>query len=411
MKKILGVVAVILMVVVVAGSAAVYLYLDSFSKKKNTGNEAEAQPKAVKPGKPFNVLILGVDIGTVGSKNGPKRSDTMIIVHYDPNSSEMSMVSIPRDTKVTINGSVEKINAANAYGGTELAVKTVEDLLDIDINYFVEINYEGFRKIIDAMGGIDVVIPYNMNYDDPAQNLHIHFTKGQSVHLNGQKAEEFVRWRKNNNGSGYAEGDLGRIQTQQDFMIKVIEKLKSPSTVLKLPYIMKILPEYVDTNMEPMTMLGLSKDLPKINASSIQKYTLQGDPKYIGGISYIIYKPEKNKEIIAALGIENVSDSTLEVDKSAIKIQILNGSNVNGAASKLRNALKKKGYNVVSIGNISGVDLNNSYIIDKTLKQGNANAVASELDISHIEKKQDKLSKVDILIILGKDTENIIDNI
>jgi LCP family protein required for cell wall assembly len=211
MKKAAVIFTVVLLTLAVTAGAVVYHFLNSFSNKSGQNNDSLIGLKEVKAGEPLNILLLGVDVGTVGSDNSPKRSDTMMVFHYDPKTSEMVMVSIPRDTKVTINGSSEKINAANAIGGTELAIKSVEKLLGIDINYYVEINYEGFRKFIDAIGGIDTVIPFDMNYDDDFQDLHIHFKKGQKVHLDGQKAEEFVRWRKNNDGTGYAEGDLGRI--------------------------------------------------------------------------------------------------------------------------------------------------------------------------------------------------------
>lgn len=403
MKKKFAIIAVILITILLCAGMLVYNYLGSFSKNKNSDSGGFIQPKAVKSGEPFNILLLGVDIGTTGSKNSPKRSDTMVVFHYDPASNEAAMVSIPRDTKVTINGSPEKINAANAFGGSDLAVRTVEKLLNININYYVKIDYQGFRKFIDAIGGVDVIIPYNMNYDDKAQNLHIHFKKNQNVHLDGQKAEEYVRWRKNNDNTGYAEGDLGRIKTQQDFMVKVLEKLKSPAIIPKVYSIAKVLPEYLDTNMEPMTILSFSKDvLPKLDMGSLQKYTLQGEPKVINGIWYFLYSPAKNKDIVALLG--GTAQNTAErVDNKSIKVQIMNGSGVNGAASNARSQLEKKGYTVVSIGNISGVNFATSHIIDKTLKGGNAKQVGEDLDISNIVKDQDNLSAVDVVVVIGND--------
>lgn len=406
MKKALATTAVIFITVFVVSGMILYGYLNSFSGKNDGDNGGIIEPKEIKRGEPFNVLLMGVDVGTVGSKNSPKRSDTMVVFHYDPETNEVAMVSIPRDTKVTIKGSPEKINAANAYGGKELAIKTVEDLLDIEINYYVEVDYEGFRKFVDAIGGIDVIIPYNMNYDDDAQDLHIHFKKGQSVHLDGQKAEEYVRWRKNNNNTGYAEGDLGRIKTQQDFMVKMLEKLKSPAIIPRLPAIIKILPEYINTNMDAMAIINMSKDvLPKINTESIQKYTLEGESKIINGIWYFIYQPEKNRDVIAMLG-GNPPQTAQKVNNKDIKVQVFNASGINGAAAKVRRGLEEKGYTVVGIGNISGVNFTASHIIDKTLKGNNAKQIASELDISHIEKNQDSLSNVDIVVVIGNDKQD-----
>lgn len=408
MKKILGIISLVLLTIAIVSGIMLYSYLNGFSNKKNSNGSGFIQPKEVKSGEPINILLLGVDIGTAGSDNSPKRSDTIVLFHYDPNTAEVSMVSIPRDTRVIIKGSYEKINAANAFGGPELAIKTVENLLGIDINYYVEVNYEGFRKFIDALGGIDVIIPYNMNYDDDAQNLHIHFKKGQSVHLDGKKAEEYVRWRKNNDGSGYTEGDLGRIKTQQDFIVKVVDKLKSPSIIPRLPSIIKILPDYIDTNMDPLDILNMSKDvLPKINSENIQKFTLEGETRIISGIWYFIYEPEKNSDILSMLGAE--ISSAAVTDNKNIKVQILNGSNINGAAAKVKQELEKKGYTVVSTGNITGVNFVSSHIIDKTLKGNNAKKVAAELNISSIEKDQDTLSNVDIVVVIGNDKQGILD--
>ncbi len=405
MKKAFIAVVVIFITVLTVSGMILYSYLNSFSKKSDPNSEGYIEPKEIKSGEPFNVLLMGVDIGTVGSKNSPKRSDTMVIFHYDPETKEIAMVSIPRDTKVTIKGHAEKINAANAFGGPELAIKTVEDLLDIEINYYVQVNYEGFRKLVDAIGGVDVIVPYNMNYDDSAQDLHIHFKKGESVHLDGIKAEEFVRWRKNNDNTGYAEGDLGRIKTQQDFMVKMLEKLKSPAIIPRVPSIVKILPEYIDTNMDALDILNASKDvLPKLNTENIQKFTLKGDSS---NIRYFIYEPEKNADVIAILRGE-ASENAQKVDNKDIRVQVMNGSGINGAAAKVRELLMNKGYTVVGIGNISGLNFTKSHIIDKTLKGNNAKKLASELEISHIEKNQDNLSDVDIVVVIGNDKQDVL---
>lgn len=408
MRKALKYVLILLIVVIIASGSFIYFYLRSFSAKNKQNSGSYIQPKEVKSGEPFNLLLLGLDIGTVGSKDSPKRSDTMMIFHYDPKTSEISVVSVPRDTRVKINGSYEKINAANAFGGPSLAVSTVENLLNIKINYYATIDYAAFRKIIDAIGGIDVVVPYNMDYDAESQNLHIHFKKGQTVHLDGEKAEEFVRWRKNNDGTGFADGDLGRINAQQEFLVKILEKIKSPSGLLKLPGVIKILPDYINTNMDPLTILSLSKDVPKVKTSSMQRYTIQGEAKTIGGISYFVYSPEKSVDVVASLGGEAVPGDSSEnsVSNKDIKIQIMNGSGVSQAASKLRTELEDKGYTVTGIGNISGVKFTQSHIVDKTLKGGYAQKVSQELDITNIEKDQDSLSKADVIIILGLDREN-----
>lgn len=405
MKKVVAIIAVVLLTIVVTFAIVIYGYFNSFSGRNKQSGEGSIQPKEAKSGEPFNVLVLGVDIGTAGVENSPQRSDTMLVLHYDPGTSEMSMVSIPRDTQVILKGKPDKINAANAYGGTELAIASVEKLLDISINYYVEINYEGFREIVNAVGGIDVIIPYDMNYDDNVQDLHIHFKKGQNVHLDGQKAEEYVRWRKNNDGTGYAEGDLGRIKTQQEFIQKIFEKFKSASLSRKKSVI-DILPEYISTNMGAGTMLNLAiTELSKIDIGNIQKFTLQGESRTIDDISYFIYNPEKNRDILAKLG-GGVPGADVGIDNKEIKIRVLNGSGMEGILAEVKKILEGKDYTLVSTGNITGVDFSSSFVIDKTLKGNNAKKVANELGISNIQKDQDNLSDADIVVILGKDREN-----
>ncbi len=141
---------------------------------------------------------MGVDIGDPNSKEAsdPKRTDTMLVVNYNPKTKEINIVSVPRDTRVTVNGKKMKINSAHAVNGVNGAIDAVENLLGIEINNYVKVDYEGFRKIIDAIGGVEMEITRNMNYDDPSQNLHIHFQKGTTVHLDGKKAEEFLDGEK-----------------------------------------------------------------------------------------------------------------------------------------------------------------------------------------------------------------------
>lgn len=404
MKKIFKKIIFIIFIIIICLGIFIFNFFNSF---RFNNNDSFIKPIEVKNNESYNILLLGVDIGVVGSKNSPKRTDTMMVIHYDKIGDKISIISIPRDTKVIINNKNEKINAANVYGGTQLAINTVQELLNIDINYYIEIDYEGFKKIIDSIGGIDVTIPFNMNYDDDMQNLHIHFTKDEKVHLDGQKAEEFVRWRKNNDGTGYAEADIGRIKTQQDFILKVFEKIKTPAILIKMPSIIKMLPQYIKTNMEPLTIAKfVLLEFPKLNKACIQNYTLQGESKTISSISYFIYEPSKNSDIMDILLNKNTVSQKNDIDVKNIKIEIFNSTEINGAATKLKNELISKGYNVINIGTITGSNLDSTYIIDKTNKAGYAKQVASEININNIKNINDNISLADIIIILGNDIIN-----
>ncbi len=145
-----------------------------------------------------NILVLGVD------SNGPDtlpfsgvRSDTIIIVNVDPTGKSINAISIPRDSKVYLadGHGIQKINAAYAIGGIDLAKKTIEETLGIKIHNYIIVNAEGVRKLIDAIGGVPIHIDQRMHYNDYSGKLHINFNKGDHV-LNGKQAEEFIRFRK-----------------------------------------------------------------------------------------------------------------------------------------------------------------------------------------------------------------------
>lgn len=331
-----------------------YFYLLGFTNNSRLG-EGKINTKKAEAGEPVNILVMGVDIGDPGSKEAsdPKRTDTMLVINYNPKTKNINMVSVPRDTRVTMNGKKIKINSAHAINGVNGSIAAVENLLGIEINKYAKIDYEGFRKVIDAIGGVEMDITRNMNYDDPSQNLHIHFQKGTTVHLDGKKAEEFFRWRKNNNGTGFADGDLGRIENQHKFISKVVEKVKSPSIIPKIPSILSTIPDYIETDMSPEEIIKYGYAVTKGDKSSINMITLQGEAKYIGNVSYFIYDREKNRDIVYTLktGGTAQKDNNTEIDKSEIKIKVLNGTKVNGLAADCERKLKEMGYSNIVTGN------------------------------------------------------------
>ena len=217
------------------------IYLFSFISSLNNNNVISGvKPKV---NETVNILLLGMDIGDVenASNTSARRTDTMMLLNYNPRTDNIKIVSIPRDTLIEVKNAHDgngnyipywKINAAYALGGEQEVIEQVESLLDITVNYLVEIDYAAFRNLIDAVGGVEMYIDRDMYYDDDAQDLHIHFNKGETVLLDGQKAEEFFRWRKNNDGTGLADGDLGRIKNQQKFISALIEKCTNPMIVI-----------------------------------------------------------------------------------------------------------------------------------------------------------------------------------
>lgn len=391
--------AITVLVIFFLLTTSVVVYGYSLLNRLNTN---EAAVEQVNVNEPVNILLLGVDAGDYANKttNNPKRSDTMILIRYNPENNKVYMLSIPRDTRVVIDGQKEKLNSAHRIGGVPLAISTIEKMLGLKINYYAKVDYTGFRNCIDAIGGIDMEIPFDMDYD--AYDISIHFKKGEIVHMDGKKAEEFVRWRKNNDGGGYAMGDLGRAATQQQFMLKIVEKMKTPAGILKVPSLIETASKYVTTNMSPKTMLKYMFRLRNVDISQIENHVLQGEAKYIGGVSYFIYDQEKNQEFLSNFKDSKTSATLEEIDRSTITVKILNSTGVKGLAARYKEDFENLGYNVISIGNYSkkqDFTLINDY---SNLNYGQT--IFSDLGFGDVLEKQDTDSDSNVVVILGEDS-------
>lgn len=192
----------------------------------------------MQPGERVNILAMALDQEAL-------RTDVLLLVSLDPEQKRAGAIQLPRDTRAYLagRGTIEKVNHAYVYGVLDedesfppnlRTLKTVEGLLGVRIHYTVVVDMAAFVRAVDAIGGVEVDIPFKMEYDDPYQDLHIHFEPGPQV-LYGQQALEYVRWRHNNDGTGYPDEDLGRMRAQQAFMRTVIAKVTSPGSLVRLP--------------------------------------------------------------------------------------------------------------------------------------------------------------------------------
>ncbi|WP_443659720.1 LCP family protein [Clostridium algidicarnis] len=409
LKKILCVTLSVVICIFLIG----VLYLFGTTRKLN--EKVESQAKIIKPvdskrALPINILILGVDIGDPNIKDNDdiKRTDSMMLLHYNPSEKDVKVISIPRDTKIKINNKDIKINSAYAFGGAKKTIEVVENMLDTTINYYIKVDYKAFTKFIDAIGGVNMDIEEDMKYDDEGQDLHIDFKKGKNIHLDGKKAEEFFRWRKNNDGTGLAEGDLGRIKNQHIFMEKVTKKIKSPMMPLRIPKILSVIEENVETNMSPRIMVKHGSKGIGLSSSNIKFSTLEGEPKYIKGISYFVYDKNKNKDTLQSLQSvsKTASSSTIGgLDKSKLKVKVLNGTNTEGLAKIYSSMLKNLGYQNIIIGNGEKLMESKAYIKDnnKDLKS----IIKQDFNIKKLQSMEEKQGDFDIIIILGEDKKTL----
>ena len=240
----------------------------STSQDVSSSSSASSEPAPVKERKDdfFTILVSGLDDDNGGS-------DTNILVGFDAKNQAITCVSIPRDTGVYINGKSRKINYAYNLGGMEQMRQTVSDALGIPVDFSVEVNLKAFVKLVDEIGGVDFEVPLNMNYDDPYQDLHIHLQKGMQ-HLNGADALKVVRFRHNNDGSGYGTEDIGRIGTQQAFLKAVFKKmLANPQ---KLTSYVEIFSEYVKTDLAVSELAWFGQEALLMGMDKLSFSTLPG---------------------------------------------------------------------------------------------------------------------------------------
>lgn len=239
---------------------------------EDTAQDAEALAQAAHlERKPYfyTILVSGVDDHNGGS-------DTNILVAVDAENDYIYGVSIPRDTKAVINGKNHKINFAYNSGGTALLAETISQQLGIPVDFTVTVDLDGFAALVNAIGGVDFEVPISMNYDDPYQDLHIHFSAGMQ-HLSGAEALKVVRFRHNNDGSGYGSEDIGRMQTQQTFLKTVAAQMLTVSNLGKVGDFVKIFQQYVDTTMSLSDMAWFGTEAIKMGSGAVEFSTLPGE--------------------------------------------------------------------------------------------------------------------------------------
>lgn len=243
-------------------------------------------------------------------------TDVMMVMRYDTNTQTVGVVSIPRDTLVAR----QKGNPHLVYGGggVEQRIKDVSDMLGIPIDCYVKVNIKGFIRLVDYLEGIDFYIPCNMNYDDPDQDLSIHYKEGMR-HLNGQQAMEVARFRKNNDGSGYS--DVGRTQTQQKLLVALAKKVLSWNSLTRINGFVEIFNDNVDTDLSLNEMLYFASQAVNLDPSSgVETATLpgRGDGVYRGYRYCYELDQEGTLELVNRLVNPYSRDLTLE-DMNLVK--------------------------------------------------------------------------------------------
>lgn len=242
-------------------------------------------------------LLMGLDAKDVKKSEGT-RSDTMMLININFKTGKIDLLSIPRDTRVYIKGKEDKINHAHAYEGAKLSIRTVREFLNIDLEYYVKVDYKAVMEIVEAIDGVYIDVPRYMKYDDPTADppLHIDIKKGFQL-LDGKNSHDFLRWRQNNDRT-VEIGDIGRIEMQQMFMKELVKQTLKPKNILKIPSFIETYYDYVETNI-PLTLMAKGALSAKnIDTENMVTNTVPGSGKKIANLHYWIYNVDETKEIV-----------------------------------------------------------------------------------------------------------------
>ena len=317
-RKVLITILVIMLFLVGAGFAAFKILIqppeignsvhsgDSISIDGGNGTEGDSQLlNSDRKDGVYTFLIVGTD-------EASSNTDTILVGSLDTKKEKLNVVSSPRDTLVNVSWSVKKINSVySSTDGINGLMDELEDIMGFRIDSYGVVNLEAFEKIVDTIGGVYYDVPVDMQYYDPTQNLDINISAGYQW-LSGEKALQVVRYR-----AGYADGDIGRIGTQQDFLKAVAKQMLSIDNIPNLPALAQIYTEYVDTNLTTSNVIWYAKEFLKLDSEDITFQTLPGNYNdSINGGSYVsIYVDEWIEMVNSCLNpyTEDVTVENLDI--------------------------------------------------------------------------------------------------
>ena len=372
--------------------------------------------------RPVNILVLGTimltsDLPDAQSKPKGKylaevddnlngMSDAMLLIRFDPATQKVAVLSIPRDSRVNIQGvGKTKINFANYAGGASLSAQTVSQVLgDIPIDRYIRFNVSGFGKLIDALGGVDVYVPKKMKYQDDSQRLYINLNAGQQK-LNGSKAIQYMRYRHDD------LGDIGRVQRQQSFFRAFIDQKLKPEAITKFPEILAIVKDNIDTNLSVEEVLALAGYTSKIDRKSIQMHMAPGRFSNAGefdNLSYWILDNRRLAKIMnQSFGVmkqadENVVDNSNSLE--SLRVAIQDSLSQPEGSKKATTVLSKSGYaQVFPASNRWTKPLAKTQIVAQNGDRESAERLRDALGLGEVLIESTGDIESDITVRVGKD--------
>ena len=383
----------------------------------------------------FQVLLMGVST----DQEGVSLTDTIMIASYNPNSQRAVLVSVPRDsftgTNVKRAKASDKINAI--YNLTKDPMETVDavnELTGLDLKYYAIVQTEALIELVDALGPIEYNVPIDMDYDDPTQDLHIHLKAGVQQ-IDGEKAEQLLRFRKNNDGttfpSDYGDNDIGRMRNQREFLTAVVQQTAKLGNITKLGSILDIASRNLITNVDFNALKDYLPYAVEFSTENLLTESLPGevpDLSKTNGVSIFVVDEEETKQMIKELffpeeltaqddntisgnttnAISNTSatsSSSSGTSNSNIKIEVLNGTSNGKILQQVVEKLKDEGYNVSRTGTTTATSktvIANKNQVSNTI----INDIKQTIGTGTVSDSNTGTSnRVDVTVIIGKDYE------
>lgn len=360
-------------------------------------------------------LILGIST----DQDGVDLTDTIMVMSYNPSNQKATLLSIPRDTYTGTNPSnataYEKINALyNRKHRPDETLQAVNKITGLNIPYYVVVKTDSLIKLVDVIGGVTFDVPIDMDYDDESQDLHIHLKKGEQI-LDGDKAEQLVRFRHNNNYTTYpleyGDNDTGRMRTQREFMMQVMKQTLKPDNIWKVFEILDIAKECIITNINYDVAKDYVPYAVEFNTIDLLTDVLPGTNtnKNPTGTWVFVHNQQQTKKLVQKLFYdrditdEELSEEAKRAKAKKLNIQIINGTNDDNKKEIALHEIRSLGYDV---------DIVESNVVEKTIiinqsevYQEQMQGIKDTLQKGTIQNSKDEKSKYDVKIILGKDYE------
>lgn len=337
-------------------------------------------------------------------------TDTIMICSYNPNTQQANMVSVPRDTFVGSNinnpSASDKINAQYAGKYPEKTLAAVNKITGLNLQYYIVVDTDALTELVDAIGGVDFYVPMDMNYEDTSEEnyLLIHLKEGMQK-IDGNKAEQLLRFRHNDDGStypsSYGEQDLGRMRTQREFITATLKQTLKPTNILKLGEILDIAAKNVKTNLSVSLVKDYIPYAVEFNTDNISTETLPGESARPNPTGPYIYKldQDETQSIISTLFFGGATEETINAEMP--NIQILNGSGDASNLEKVVKQYKEQGYNILKVGNTTTTK--KSTIINRTKQSDeDADKIKNILGTGTVSSGK-KSGNIDFTITIGKD--------